>query len=142
MRAFQNAALMQLRQVGKTILQNIDRVDRFKISRDESGKKSNSLVTSIDESLVDRLKTLYPDHNILSRVSGMHKSDRIDHENQYTWIIDPIDGIDNLMAGIPVCAISIALFHNKECIPGLVYQPINDEVFTASGQRIFYEGKS
>lgn len=142
MKAFQNAALMQLRQEGKTVLQNVDRIDRIKIYKDDAGKKHNSLVNHIDESIIDRLQELYPEHHILSRQSGMHKSAYSTSEEQYTWVIDPLDGIDNFMAGIPVCAISIALFYNRECVMGIIYEPITDHVYTAmQGQGAFFDGK-
>tara|TARA_B100001989_G_scaffold252906_1_gene236875 strand:- start:2885 stop:3643 length:759 start_codon:yes stop_codon:yes gene_type:complete len=142
MKAFQNAALMQLRQEGKTVLQNVDRIDRIKITKDDSGKKHNSLVKHIDESIISRLQELYPEHHILSRQSGMHKSTLPIIEEQYTWVIDPLDGIDNLMAGIPVCAISIALYHDRECVMGIIYEPITDNVYTAMlGQGAFFDGR-
>ena len=53
------------------------------------------------------------------------------NENEYTWIIDPIDGTLNFMNGIPYFAISIALHHENEIIAGVVYDPIHNDFYWA-----------
>jgi len=53
------------------------------------------------------------------------------NENEYTWIIDPIDGTLNFMNGIPYFAISIALYHENKIIAGVVYDPIHNDFYWA-----------
>ena len=53
------------------------------------------------------------------------------NENEYTWIINPIDGTLNFMNGIPYFAISIALHHENEIIAGVVYDPIHNDFYWA-----------
>ena len=53
------------------------------------------------------------------------------NENEYTWIIDPIDGTLNFMNGIPYFAISIALHHENKIIAGVVYDPIHNDFYWA-----------
>jgi myo-inositol-1(or 4)-monophosphatase len=47
------------------------------------------------------------------------------------WVVDPLDGTTNFLAGIPHFAVSIALREAGETIAGVVYQPITDELFAA-----------
>ena len=47
------------------------------------------------------------------------------------WIVDPIDGTNNFVHGVPHFAISIALERDSEIIAGVVYNPISDELYWA-----------
>lgn len=47
------------------------------------------------------------------------------------WIIDPIDGTTNFVHGIAQFAISIAAEENGEITAGLIFEPINEELFWA-----------
>ena len=50
---------------------------------------------------------------------------------QRVWVIDPIDGTVNYFYGIPIFAVSIALRVDNELVLGCVYDPMQDELFTA-----------
>ena len=52
-------------------------------------------------------------------------------DNEFTWIIDPIDGTLNFMNGIPYFGISIALNQRDQLIAGLVYDPIHNDFYWA-----------
>ena len=56
-------------------------------------------------------------------VSGSDKSNR--------WIVDPLDGTTNFLHGLPQFCISIALERDSQIFAGLIYDPINDEMFWA-----------
>ncbi|WP_408015078.1 inositol monophosphatase family protein [Saccharibacillus alkalitolerans] len=99
------------------------------------------LVTEIDkgaEQMIRRLiLTHFPDHAILGEESvepGEEASIRALSEAQdeeYLWIIDPIDGTTNFVHGFPFYSVSIALAHNGEVILGVIYDPSRDEMFVA-----------
>jgi myo-inositol-1(or 4)-monophosphatase len=58
------------------------------------------------------------------------------------WIVDPLDGTVNFAHNIPVFSISIALERKKELLSGVVYQPINRELFVAEkGKGAFLNGQ-
>ncbi len=58
------------------------------------------------------------------------------------WIIDPLDGTNNFLAGIPHFAVSIALGDGGEIVLGCVYDPIRDETFTAvRGEGAYVNGE-
>lgn len=59
-----------------------------------------------------------------------------------TWIIDPVDGTNNFVHGIPFTAISVAFVLKKEILIGIVYNPIMNEMYTARlGQGAFLNEK-
>ncbi len=88
------------------------------------------IVTSADigvqNYLFDNLKSLIPSAGFLCE-----EKDISDIENEYTWVIDPIDGTTNFSRGIGECAVSVALCHNKIPVIGVVYNPFRDHMFTA-----------
>jgi len=51
--------------------------------------------------------------------------------DDYTWVVDPIDGTLNFMRGRHFSCVSIALLKNREPVLGLIYNPYTDELFSA-----------
>ncbi|KAF0133183.1 MAG: myo-inositol-1(or 4)-monophosphatase [Xanthobacteraceae bacterium] len=49
----------------------------------------------------------------------------------HTWIVDPLDGTTNFLHGIPQFAVSIGLERNGIPVAGVIYNPANDELYTA-----------
>ncbi|MDP9564120.1 inositol monophosphatase [Agrobacterium tumefaciens] len=54
-------------------------------------------------------------------------------EGETTWIIDPIDGTSNFASGLPFFCVSIAAYHKGRPVCGVVYDPIRNEMFIATG---------
>ena len=82
-------------------------------------KGDGSPVTSVDKAVEDRIRGLiadeYPDHGILGEERGATASD-----NEFVWVIDPIDGTLPFLSGIPVFGILLALVHNREPVLGVI----------------------
>jgi myo-inositol-1(or 4)-monophosphatase len=72
------------------------------------------------------LKKLLPGAGFLAEEGTDTKS-----ENEYLWIIDPLDGTTNFLHGVPIFAISIALMRNDKPVLGVVYEVSHDECFHA-----------
>jgi myo-inositol-1(or 4)-monophosphatase len=62
------------------------------------------------------------DHGILSEESA-----EVVGTSGLRWIIDPLDGTNNFLAGIPHFAVSIALAAGDEVVFGCVHDPIRNE---------------
>lgn len=124
------------RNAGRTIRPYF-RSDRLDI---HSKLNEADIVTAADKAseaiIIKSIKHLYPSHSILSEEMGAE-----DHDSEYRWIIDPLDGTTNFSAGIPVFAVSIGIEHNGTPVVGVVYDPVLDELFTAvKGQGAFLNG--
>lgn len=48
------------------------------------------------------------------------------------WVVDPLDGTVNYLKGIPICCVSIALMNNSKPVLGVIYDFINDELYSGS----------
>jgi len=121
-----NIAVRAARDAGKLIVRYMDRVDRLPVVT----KEKNDFVTEVDQSaeklIISTLKQAFPDHSILAEESGTSG------ESEYQWIIDPLDGTTNFLHGFPQFAVSIALKHKNKLTLGVVYDPLRQELFTAS----------
>ncbi|MGB3815110.1 MAG: inositol monophosphatase family protein [Shinella sp.] len=62
-------------------------------------------------------------------------------EGETTWIIDPIDGTSNFASGLPFFCVSIAAYHADKAVCGVIYDPVREELFMASGGRLTLNGK-
>lgn len=76
--------------------------------------------------IVSSLSEDFPEYAILGE-EGEHGVDGAD----YVWIIDPIDGTVNYFYGIPIFCVSIALQVKGKPVLGCVYDPMQDECYTA-----------
>jgi myo-inositol-1(or 4)-monophosphatase len=121
-----NIAIEAARAGSNIIIRAMKRLDTIKIAE----KQPNDFVTEVDErveqEIISIIKKAYPDHGILGEESGQHEG------NDYLWVIDPIDGTRNFIHGFPHFAISIALMHKNKIEHGLIYNPLTQELFTAS----------
>ena len=68
-----------------------------------------------------------PDYAILGEESGAQPA-----SGRFTWVIDPLDGTSNYLHGFPHWCVSIALVENGEPIHGVIFDPLRNELFTAS----------
>ena len=60
------------------------------------------------------------------------ESGESDRESEYQWVIDPLDGTTNFLHGFPHFAVSIGLLHKGRPDQAVVYNPSNQELYTAS----------
>jgi myo-inositol-1(or 4)-monophosphatase len=97
-------------------------------------KQANDFVTQVDraaeEAIIEIVHKAYPDHGFLAEESGRSASDA-----EYRWIIDPLDGTTNFIHGFPQYGVSIAIEHRGALAHAVVYDPVKNELFTASKGR-------
>ncbi|MBI3330797.1 MAG: inositol monophosphatase [Candidatus Omnitrophica bacterium] len=58
------------------------------------------------------------------------------------WIVDPLDGTNNFVHGLPIFGVSIALQAERDMLVGVIYDPVRRELFTATrGGGAFLNGR-
>lgn len=124
--ALVNIAVRAARAAGNTIVRALDRLDTVKITE----KSPNDYVTEIDQAaerdIIAIIRKAHPNHAILSEECGEKPGD------EYLWIIDPLDGTRNFIHGFPHFAVSIAVSRKGKIEHGVIYDPIRQELFSAS----------
>ncbi|MBN2855833.1 MAG: inositol monophosphatase [Halothiobacillaceae bacterium] len=120
-------AVRAARAAGTVISRATDHVADLTIE----SKQRNDFVSEVDRqaehAIIDILKRAYPDHHFLGEESGDTGSEL----SEYRWIIDPLDGTTNFLHGLPHYAVSIALEYQGRLELGVIYNPSNQELFTA-----------
>jgi myo-inositol-1(or 4)-monophosphatase len=101
----------------------------------------SSVVTAADleseRQIIKLVSEAFPTHNIISEESGF-----TNHNSEYTWIIDPLDGTSNFAAGIPWFGVLISLFKQNTPIMGGAYLPVEDLLYiTEAGKGVFRNGE-
>ena len=103
----------------------------FRESFDLEFKEDDSPVTNADrksEQIIrDLIKTHYPDHGIIGEEFGSENTD-----SEYVWVLDPIDGTQSFIHGIPFYTTLIGILHNNEPVVGIIYAPALGEMVSAA----------
>ena len=115
------------RKASKTLIRDFGEIENLQVSLKGPGDYVSASDKKVEKILVEELQKARPEYSILSEEIG-----EINNKDKSSkWIIDPIDGTNNFLHGIPHFAISIGLELNKEIVSGIIYDPIKDEMFTA-----------
>jgi myo-inositol-1(or 4)-monophosphatase len=122
-----NNAVKAAREAGRIINRGSQDVSSLTVR----SKNVNDFVSEIDQAaeqaIIDTLKAAYPDHGFLGEESGKTNQDA---EN--IWIIDPLDGTTNFLHNFPCYCVSIALQQKGVLTHAVVYDPVHNDLFTAS----------
>jgi myo-inositol-1(or 4)-monophosphatase len=121
-----NIGVRAARRAGDLIVRHINQLDAIKV--DTKGR--NDFVSEVDrmaeDDIIRTVQRSYPDHAFLAEESGARG------DAEYVWIIDPLDGTTNFLHGFPVFCVSIAVMHRGRLEHGVIYDPLRQELFTAS----------
>ncbi len=121
-----NIAVRAARSAGNVIVRSFDRVDHVQVMV----KARNDFVSEVDRlaerEIISIIRKAYPDHGIIAEEGGNQPG------NETVWIIDPLDGTTNFLHKFPQFAVSIGVRHKDRLQHAVVYDPLRQELFTAS----------
>jgi myo-inositol-1(or 4)-monophosphatase len=121
-----NIAIRAARSAGNIIIRSLQHVEHLEVTT----KGRNDFVTDVDrlaeQEIISVIHKSYPDHAILAEESGEQG------HNETIWIIDPLDGTANFLHGFPHYCVSIGVMVRGRIEHGVIYDPLRDELFTAS----------
>jgi len=126
LQALLNIAVRAARRAGDVIIRHVDHVHKLTVT----AKSRNDFVSEVDRmaeaEIIQTIREFYPDHAFLAEESGSQG------ESENVWIIDPLDGTTNFLHGFPMFSVSIALQTKGRLEHGVIYDPMRQELFTAS----------
>ncbi|MBV8783251.1 MAG: inositol monophosphatase [Gammaproteobacteria bacterium] len=121
-----NIAVRAARRAGEVIVRSLNRLESLTIT----SKGRNDFVSEIDhaaeQEIIGTIRRHHPQHAFLAEESGRSG------EGDTLWIIDPLDGTTNFLHGFPVFAVSIACQIRGRLEHAVIYDPMRQELFTAS----------
>ncbi len=88
-----------------------------------------------EELILKRLAAEFPEDGIIAEESGVTegRSGRI-------WIIDPLDGTSNFVAGLPWFGVQIAVLAKNQPLAAAMYLPVSDTLYLAEKGRGAWRG--
>jgi myo-inositol-1(or 4)-monophosphatase len=122
-----NVMVAAARKAARSLKRDFGEVENLQVSL----KGPANFVTAADqraeETLYTELSKARPGYGFLGEEGGRREGT----DKSHTWIVDPLDGTTNFLHGIPHFAISIGLARDDTVVAGVIYNPANDELYTA-----------
>jgi myo-inositol-1(or 4)-monophosphatase len=125
--ALLNVMIKAVRRAGRNLARDFGEVENLQVSVKGPANFVSSADRRAEEVLHEELMRARPDYGFIGEEGGR----RAGSDKTHTWIVDPLDGTSNFLHGIPHFAISVALERAGTIVAGVVYNPANDELFTA-----------
>ena len=115
------------RHAARRVKRDYGEIDQLQVSRKGPADFVTAANTRTEQIIKEELRKARPTFGIV--VEG--GEDEPGDDPSRRWIIDPIDGTTNFLHGIAHFAISIALEERGQLTAGIVYEPINDQMYWA-----------
>lgn len=102
-------------------------------------KAARNWVTNVDrrceKHIVDAIRKRFPGHGFCAEEGSQSTGSLV-------WVIDPLDATTNFARGLPWFCVSIALTLENQPLVGVIYEPLQDQLFWASKRKgAFLNGK-
>ncbi|MDQ1093665.1 myo-inositol-1(or 4)-monophosphatase [Xanthomonas sacchari] len=114
------------RLAGNVLLRHINRLEALNVVQKDRMDYASEVDADAEKVIVKELRRAYPEYGVMGEESGVQGGGR------YMWVIDPLDGTSNYLRGFPHYCVSIALVENGEPVDAVIFDPLRNELFTAS----------
>ncbi len=129
-----------IREARKTGL-HVDAKSRIDFVSDKDKMSENMIREMIQEKYPDHL--FFGEESVYGCTPEEEKAEiEAFRDEDFVWVVDPIDGTVNYIRDYPQYAISIGIVHHRRIVAGVIYDPFRDELFTAlAGKGAFRNGE-
>lgn len=114
------------RLAGNVLLRSINKLDALNVIHKDRMDYASEVDADAEKVIIKELRRAYPDYAVVGEEGGAQGKGR------YTWVIDPLDGTSNYLRGFPHYCVSIALVENGEPTDAVIFDPLRNDLFTAS----------
>lgn len=114
------------RLAGNVLLRNINKLEALNVVQKGRMDYASEVDADAEKVIVKELKRAYPEYGVFGEEGG------VQGERRHMWVIDPLDGTSNYLRGVPHYCVSIALVENGEPTDAVIFDPLRNELFTAS----------
>ncbi len=133
-------------ETGKVLAKKQAKLTSLKVHHKEAQGVASTADLLAEEKIIKSIKKRFPTHEILAEESAykIFKGEKEKYEflsdKEWVWVIDPLDGTNNFLNGLDYFAICISLVNKGIPIFGIVYRPIQGDLFYAQkNQGSFYQ---
>ncbi|MEW2355133.1 inositol monophosphatase family protein [Spirillospora sp. NPDC029432] len=101
--------------------------------KDAAGDVVTELDVAAEALILERLRAAFPGHRIIAEESGASGGDGGDGDGDggLVWLVDPLDGTNNVAIGMPVYAVGLALCADSVPVLGVVHDPVSGRTWSA-----------
>lgn len=121
-----NGARTICASAGETALAYFNALESLNIE----AKGHQDMVSQADREVEDQIRAdltrLFPRDSIVGEERAPVAGD-----SGFTWVIDPIDGTANFVAGIPAWCVVLACVWQDKTVLGVIHDPVHNETFFA-----------
>ncbi len=96
-------------------------------AKGDAGDVVTDLDLAAEKVLLDRVLTAFPGHRVIAEESGLGG----DASGEWTWLIDPLDGTNNVAIGLPLYVVGLALCRDDGPAVGVVHDPVTRRTWSA-----------
>ena len=129
--------LESVRAAGKILLTSFGRVTNPRQKESASSVVCDADLAS-ERDILGRIRTRFPHDSIVSEESGCTWG-----TTDLTWVVDPLDGTSNFVAGLPWFGVQIGVLFRSRPIVAAMYLPLEDVLYFAqAGQGVTRNGKA
>src|SRR5262245_22908991 len=125
--ALLNVMIRAARKAGRTLKRDFGEIEQLQVSLKGPANFVSAADHRSEEILHEELERARPGYGFVGEEGGVREGS----DKTHRWIVDPLDGTLNFLHGIPHFAISLALEREGTMVAGLVYNPVNDDLFSA-----------
>jgi myo-inositol-1(or 4)-monophosphatase len=122
-----NVMVKAARRAGRSLKRDLGEIENLQVSLKGPANFVSLADKRAEQMLCEDLSKARPGYGFLGEEGGIREG----QDKSHTWIVDPLDGTTNFLHGIPQFAISIGLQREGTMIAGVIYNPANDELYTA-----------
>jgi myo-inositol-1(or 4)-monophosphatase len=125
-----------VRGAGRILLRHFGRIKHIRQKEHPSSVVCEADLAS-EKYIIQRIRARFPDHGIIAEESGFIRGG-----SEYTWVIDPLDGTSNFIAGIPWFGAQLGILHRGKPVVTAIYVPVSDALYLAQkGKGAFRNGR-
>jgi myo-inositol-1(or 4)-monophosphatase len=140
-----NVALRATRKAGENLVRATERFDLNSATDTELHKFLADCSFETEKNIIFDLRKAYPEHSFQGRETGLSKAEVNENnpnQDEYLWLISPMEGSDNFATGLPQYAITLACYRGGRVEHSLILNPVSGEEFSASrGRGAHYNGR-
>jgi myo-inositol-1(or 4)-monophosphatase len=125
-----NIMVKAARAGGNVLLRSMNRLDALDVVEKGRMDYASEADRQAEAAIIKELRRAYPEYAVLGEECGALPGAR--GPSRYTWVIDPLDGTSNYLRGFPHWCVSIALCEGAEPLHAVIFDPLRNELFTAT----------
>ncbi len=115
--------------------------ERFESGTVAADRTATDVKDEADEAAEERIlavvQSAFPDHAIYTEEGGTLRTG-----GEFRWVIDPLDGTNNFVSGLPTFGSAVAVLDEAGPLLGVVYVPVTDDLYVARrGEGVVYDGE-